>query len=237
MKKVLQGHVIHRQAAEERLAAVIQRQFGGRADKLMELLGETPDLGNIPESFWSGIGDDLRAAIEPELAAIAREAGGNLQKQVTGAAGKSVAKVDWKLANQAAGSWSKNYTFDLVKDLTANSRKALQGAVENYFANGQSLDDLAKAIEDLFGPSRSALIAITETTRAAAEGDRAIVAEVEKGSSLSMKPIFHTELDETVCDECAPHDGEVISSDSGFPPLHPGCRCYETWEIEGLNGD
>lgn len=223
-----------RQEAERRLAKAIQQKFGGKAAEAVRLLGNPPDIANIPDSFWAEMGADLRSALEPELAAIAGESGSALKQMALAKAKKQLVKVDWKQANQAASSWAKDYSFDLVKQLNANSQAALQTAVSGYYQDSQTLDQLAAGIEDIFGPYRSAMIAITETTRASVEGDKAVAAEIEAASSIRMTSIFHTEVDETVCEECGPMDGKEVD-ESDYPPLHPNCRCYITWEMAGLN--
>ncbi len=82
----------------------------------------------------------------------------------------------------------------------------------------------------MFSPVRAERIAVTETTRAVVEGERAYVAELERETGQRMIPIWMTANDERVCPICAPRNEKPIK-DGVYPPGHVGCRCGVGWEF------
>ena len=109
----------------------------------------------------------------------------------------------------------------------------------NFFSQNQTLAQLRDRLEGAFGPIRADMIATTEVTRAATEGERVLV-ELLKDQGLGFRDIWETANDERVCPICAPLDGQeregagYVHPDSGFsydgPPAHPRCRCRERHE-------
>jgi ribosomal protein S2 len=85
---------------------------------------------------------------------------------------------------------------------------------------------LKDSLSSLFGPVRAEIIAITEVTRAAVEGERAMVAEVAK-QGIQMVAVWNTNNDEIVCPICAPLNQKKQGEAWTFPPpAHPRCRCW-----------
>jgi hypothetical protein len=216
----------NRSALEKAIAKAIGEKLNGRTKQLMKLLGDPPQLDRVPASFWDELGVDLTGAIRPELKKIFEEAAQELIVNTT-------VGIDWALVNQAASDWAKTYTFELVKDIQDNTMAALQTQVSGYFEQPTTLEELSASLDGLFGEYRAALIAVTETTRASTEGEKQTVALIEQDSGIHMVPIFETEKDELVCDLCGPMDGQEITNDGEYPPLHPGCRCNTRHEFEG----
>jgi len=87
----------------------------------------------------------------------------------------------------------------------------------------------------MFGAERAEIIAITETTRAAVEGERGVIAELEQ-HGIRMYPVWMTRNDELVCPICAPRNGKPIQpgneTNGEYPPAHPRCRCGVGWVQE-----
>jgi hypothetical protein len=78
------------------------------------------------------------------------------------------------------------------------------------------------------------MIAITEVTRAAAEGERATVREIAK-EGIKMVEVWQTKNDEIVCTICGPRHGKKVGdgwSRNDGPPAHPRCRCWINHEFE-----
>lgn len=123
------------------------------------------------------------------------------------------------------------------------TNKKLSATLNEGVANGESIDDLASRVEDVFNMtdrSRSVLIARTETSRAVnfATGEAYRQSKVVEGKQ------WLTAMDERTCDECESMDGKIVDVDDNFfdqgdeyrglvfdyddvgePPLHDMCRC------------
>jgi SPP1 gp7 family putative phage head morphogenesis protein len=93
-----------------------------------------------------------------------------------------------------------------------------------------TMPDLIESLDSLYGPVRAEMIAVTETTRAAVQGQAALVDELNK-EGIVMVATFLTSEDETVCPICAPLNGKQVD-ESEFPPLHPRCRCDIAYSFE-----
>lgn len=219
-------NLTNRDRLEQEIAKAIVSALKGRAKELMKLLGNPPRLENVPPSFWQEIGEDLTREIRPKLTKVFRASSAGLM-------GAATVGIDWAIVNQAAVDWALRYTFELVKGINENSVNALRKFVSTFYEEKLTLDELADNISEIFGEYRAAMIAVTETTRATAQGEKETARLIEEGAGIHMKPIFHTEKDETVCEVCGPMDGKEISNESEYPPLHPNCRCYTTYEFAG----
>lgn len=154
--------------------------------------------------------------------------------------------ADWALVNEAASAWASQYSYDLVQGITAHTREALQHAVSGFFEEALSRDELVGRISGLFGPVRAEMIAVTEVTRAASEGQQGLVTEVA-GQGIEMVAAWSTRNDELVCPICGPLHGRdadgyeagrvpywihpVSGERYGKPPAHPRCRCNDNWRL------
>ena len=138
--------------------------------------------------------DDLREALERLLSASAgRGARASIEKMKQVYIG-----VDWALVNEDARDWARRYSYDLVSLLDDNSRTMLQGAVSRWIESGEPLDVLIDDVARIFGAERARLIAVTEATRAYAEGSFTGY----EAAGFNRRP-----------------------PESDRPPGHPGCRC------------
>jgi hypothetical protein len=81
----------------------------------------------------------------------------------------------------------------------------------------------------LASPIRAEMIAVTEVTRAASQGEQAIARELAR-AGIVMTPIWNTNQDDIVCPLCGPKNGKEIE-DGQFPPRHPRCRCWVSYEL------
>lgn len=144
--------------------------------------------------------------------------------------------IDWQLANNAAAEWARRYGYRLVSDLVDTTRQRLQREIAQFIQNQETLGDLIERVEDVFSPARAELIAVTEVTRAFAEGNRAAWQE----SGVVQQREWRTNNDELVCPICGPLANTVAPLDSPFeggidgPPAHPRCRCWVVPVVEAL---
>ena len=138
-------------------------------------------------------------------------------------------ELDLELVNEAARAWAETYTYALVDQITDTSAALLQDEFSRWIASGEPLDDLIKKLEPMFGSVRAEMVAVTEVTRAFAEGN--LIAWRESGVVEGKR--WMTAQDDLVCSICAPLAGTVAPLDSdGFanglvaPPAHVRCRCW-----------
>lgn len=215
-----------RNELERRLARVLSRGLRAEMGKLLDLLGDPPDLSRVPYEYWQTGWKDIQRDIEPILVDTFLAQAESLMGTVTIGA-------DWGRFNVIAADWARTYTYDLVKDIEGTTRGALerllQKDIPGYFEEGLTSRELARRLEAQFGAVRAEMIAVTETTRAAVEGERAYVAELVKETGKEMIPIWLTSNDERVCPICNPRNEKPITG-GDFPPAHPRCRCGVAWE-------
>lgn len=136
----------------------------------------------------------------------------------------------WELANNAAALWSTEYGSVLVSALIKTSADRIQAAVAQYITNSEPIGALIERIRGDYGfsPARAQAIAVTEVTRAYAEGNLASW----RASGFIERKEWRTNNDELVCPVCGPLAGQVADLNGAFkggiesPPAHPRCRCW-----------
>ncbi len=135
---------------------------------------------------------------------------------------------DWTLANTDAAKWASQYSYELVRGINSTTQARLQVAINDWFQERTTVGDLMKELQPLFGKRRARAIAITETTRAAAQGS---IVGFEK-SGVVQETQWVTVRDERVCPICGGLHGKraplrgTFPEGKSYPPAHPGCRCF-----------
>jgi hypothetical protein len=132
-----------------------------------------------------------------------------------------------------AADLARQYAGALVQGITDNTREGVGRAVQGFIDTpGRTIGQLRDELSPLFGESRAQRIAVTETTRAYAEGTRLVQQEIDR-AGIRMEQVWRTSEDELVCPICGPNadkrqsEGWTVSS----PPAHPNCRCWVTLGI------
>jgi len=148
-----------------------------------------------------------------------------------------IGKIDFDIAvvNSAAMEWAHKYTFELVKGIDRTTRRLISNATRQFMETpGMTVGQLTELIAS---PSitdvRAAQIAVTEVTRAYAQGTE-VYQGMLKEAGIEMERVFNASGDEKVCDLCGPLNGrpESVWGDYGGPPLHVFCRCWLTLEYQ-----
>ena len=215
--------VINRDQLERKLARIISSSQRKELDKLLLMLGDPPDINNVPSTYWVNGWKNLSKQVEPVLMDIFIQQAEALMDDI-------VIGVDWGLVNTAAANWAREHSEEILKKLFDVTYQGLNETIPKFYELGWNLGDLQSALERWYSPVRAEMIAITETTRAAVEGEKALVELLKQENGIEMIPIWKTAKDERVCPLCGPRHNQPIT-DGVYPPLHPRCRCYTVHEF------
>ena len=149
--------------------------------------------------------------------------------------------VDFTLVNQAAIDFAATHTADVVAQITDTNIRAFVDAFNPWLESGEPLSALIDTLIRTggYGSVRAEMIAVTETTRAFAQGNVIAWKETE----LVEAKLWQTAQDELVDDEiCRPLHNKAVPLESGWdtpvgfletPPAHVNCRCW----IQPLEAD
>lgn len=221
---LIKSGIIDRDELERRLAKVINTSMRGELNLLLAYLGDPPDLNNVPHAYWQNGWKKIRKVVEPILLDVYL---GHAEAAMV----RTGIGVEWTIVNRNASEWARNHGETILKQLFDRTYEGVSETVPQYFEQGWTSKELAKELERYYSPVRAEMIAVTETTRAAVEGERAYVAQLESETGRKMVPIWLTANDEIVCPVCGPrHEKPIVTED--FPPAHPRCRCNVAWEFE-----
>lgn len=146
---------------------------------------------------------------------------------------------DYTLAHRQARDWALKHTDDLLLQLNTTTTRIVGPAIARWIDNGEPLSALNRDLEPAFGAARAEAIAMTETTRAYAEGHVAAYL----GSGVVQEIQWFTAVDERVCPYCFRLHEQVVEIKAGAfwdvlpeelrskvkyfqrPPAHVRCRC------------
>ena len=212
----------NRAEIERRLARVLSRDLRSEMGKLLDYLGDPPDLSRVPADYWQNGWKDIQKDVEPILVDTYIEAAMDL------ADGIGIG-IDWGLANNTAANWARTNLSDLLQKMFQTTYEGVNETVPRFYTENWTIDDLTRALERWHSPRRAELIATTETTRAVVEGERAAVDQMTRETGIELVPIWLTANDEMVCPVCGPRHKKPIT-DGVYPPLHPRCRCMTAYE-------
>lgn len=146
-------------------------------------------------------------------------------------------QIDMKRQKDNAFNYAADYlkkrAVEFIHEINAYTIERLRAVLSEGFLKEESIDQLAKRVEDVFDVaigSRAQKIARTEIIRASNAG----TLEAYKQSRVVVAKEWLTAKDARVDDRCKDLDGKVTDVDGDFkegefsgkyPPLHPNCRC------------
>lgn len=180
----------------------------------------------IDSAFWENEKRRLMAIFLPRLTQMALTG-------MTNAARQAGISFDNTLYNQRAEAWARTYTDQLLADFGTTTEKIVGNAVGDWISKpDQTIGDLDAALTPAFGATRANAIAVTETTRAFAQGQL----EAYKAEGID-EAIWSTNRDDITCPTCGPLHNKRVKIGNAFgkdkkgndifqPPAHPRCRCY-----------
>lgn len=213
----------NRDAVEASFRRRLERLNARHRRELATLLGDPPDIRNVPESFWQGIEEEMKAELVIVLLLIFM--GIAVQNGATG-------------ARAEASRWSASRASRVAQSYVANTREALQRAGRDWASTQAKGETVSRTQRDrdlqvILGPERADRTAATETTAAQSAGGEA--ARNETGT-LSDQDTWFTRKDDRVCPVCEPlHRAKRSEWSAKFPegpPAHPRCRCWIRYEGE-----
>jgi HK97 family phage portal protein len=173
--------------------------------------------------------DQMRSEMTTSLTKLAAD------QAIADAVGVGV-DFDTVAINDAAFEWASRYSYELVKGIEDTTRQLLQKATSQFVATpGMTNAQLTALLEPAYDSTRAQMIAVTEITRAYAQGT-AIYQNMLIGAGLLMRRVWHASADEVMCPICGELNGEPeerwndIGGYGDGPPAHPNCRCWTTLE-------
>ncbi len=146
------------------------------------------------------------------------------------------------LVNIKALEYARKYAGQLIKELDRTTLEIVRAAISAFIETpGMTIGDLKNMLP--FGEQRADTIAVTEVTRAYAEGNRVAGREMAKEfPGVPVVKTWFTNNDDLVCDICGPLEGMTVLQDEGFsteegegldgPPAHPNCRCWISYRTD-----
>ena len=217
--------LVNRDFIERKLARVLGKDLRVELDTLMSHLGDPPLITNVPNDYWQNGWKVIAKDVEPVLVGVYLQQAEALMVEIN-------IGVDWGLINTTASQWSRRHGEEVLKKLFKTTYEGVNQTIPKFYEQNWSIDDLAKELERWHSPVRAEMIAVTETTRAAVEGERAYVNQLFKESNIRMIPIWQTANDEIAmrCPICWPKHGKEIT-DGEYPPAHPRCRCGVVYRL------
>lgn|SRR5574341_1135104 len=225
--------------AEDRLILLLGRYWRRQARRIRERLERAAPMVSRfdirTDAILSQVGDDFWEQEEAELAA-------DLERLLLDAARDGVSLfadasrigLDYSLTNKEAAKWARGYAFDLIRSVNDTTRAAVRESVAAFVETpGMTLGDVMRRLP--FDEVRAQRVAITEITRAYAQGNQLAGEQLAaEFPDVRVVKIWHTNQDERVCLLCEPLDGKVVDIDEQFdtdtdtPPRHIGCRCWHS---------
>lgn len=117
------------------------------------------------------IADAVKVDVLPKLEDTMIEAGRSAPAASMPKGGELQMRFD--LANPNATRYLRSYDFNLIRQITDDTRAAIRGVVQNAFANGGHPYEQAKTIKQLVGLTDKQAQSVTNFRRMLEEGDRA----------------------------------------------------------------
>lgn len=214
---------------EKKIAAVMSDYFDGLTQRIVKGIRHVyaatkalPDakafMAYFGNAWWKG-----------ELAILAGALLGTMHDAVDSAAIEAAnaieiatgVSIDTSVFYKLAGDWAKHYTDDVLKVFNQTGQDGIGAIISRYTSTPDAtLDDLISAIQEsrIVGPDRARIFAVTESTRAEAQGN--YIAGDQIASDLGI-------TSSVTQDDVANYG----------PPFHPYCRDGLTPQIQYDSND
>lgn len=185
--------------------------------ELKALLGDSPDLGRVPQAFWQKVEKEREDEIAAILILLFLLAGDRMRQGTNATTSEQQAET---FARTHARRVSSSYTRHSIERLTTKLSEP-------------EPPPTGQIVDDVFSDERDENIVVTTTTEARQAGAEDAVQEF---NATSPDDTWVTEKDARVCPICRPLDGTKRDNwtrkfPSG-PPAHPRCRCEISYKFE-----
>lgn len=180
----------------------------------------------LPDEFWENERRLLAALLVPRFAAAIYAALANTSRAAS--IGFDPAQYN-RMAEQFAREQTDGYLLGFKSSYVSGAGDAIADWIKKP---GATIADLDRTLGVLFSPERAHVIAVTETTRAFAQGQK--LSYVGEGIKRWK---WTTNRDDLVCPICGKINNRVVEIGEPFdtledgtqitePPAHPKCRCW-----------
>lgn len=234
-----------RDDVEAEMLRLLVEALRAQRRRLYEALGDKPER-EPDEVFWQREREALMATLRGPLTQAVQ-----LSVAAHGVSGKSMPDaplliagllfpdsipIVWDEAAIAleAVEWARLYVGQLIDNIMENTRTLVRRSVSSFIETpGMTIGDLRRTLEPAFGEVRAQRIAVTETTRAFAEGQKLVRDQLQRGG-LRLERVWRTSMDERVCPICgAVADKRESDGWDGLsgPPAHVNCRCWTVLDL------
>jgi hypothetical protein len=212
-----------REAAEDKLAGKLTGNYQDHFDRIAKAVGNgdmpVAALDSLSQANTSTLTASLTLTLADAVLALAVEHG---------------VHMDYAHIMRDAGTWAKQYTYTLVKDIADTQKAQLQNVISQVADRQLTAEDATAMIEPLFGKARAQMIAATETTRAQSQAIAMYRKELDE-HGIAVTERWLTAEDERVCEICGPLDHETEdvwrAQFPDGPPAHVNCRCQTAIEV------
>jgi hypothetical protein len=228
-----------KELADDRLSAIVMRIFRKQRQIITQKMQDRYPGRKAVE--WDDLDPD---EFEDEMAELVLE----LSKAFRGGVklyAEALPIFDPSPLAARAAKWAASYAYDLIREINKTTIESIRNAISAFVSTpGMTIGDLVGMIP--LSPDRALTIAVTETTRAFSEGQRAAGVEMrEQFPDVQVFKEWFTNNDDLVCEICGPLNEKVIKFEDSFPadeegldgpPAHPNCRCWTSVFTDITNG-
>ena len=144
--------------------------------------------------------------------------------------------MDYTMINDRALEWAQTYSYNLIGKATGGIDATTRNMVSNVISRfvdtpGFTIGDAINQLSETFGETRARMIAVTEITRAYAQGNQIAGEELKKEfPDVKVTKTWFTDGD--ACEICRSLEGKEVEIEEEFdagiydPPAHVNCGCW-----------
>lgn len=199
------------------------RKLGAQGQRqLNAIVKDARGTGRVLKKTLDAGKADLTNVINTELQATYIGHAGNVLAEPS----MNISGADWELVNDNASKWSRKYSVQQVNGMDRRTRSKVEGVlgelrsvakdigdpIPEFFERQTTLGTVRSQLQPVFGAVRSELIASTELTRAAYQGELAVIERV-RANGFSMLGKWATSTDERTCPICDGLNDSVLSNE------------------------
>lgn len=216
----------NRAGFEKEIADYLEAAFDHIKEELVNTFGGLAPDALLPDiSQVDLLGNEHMAWVEDKLEEVYLEAAQQYMTDIAYA-------TDELLLSQSAQAWAADRARnEVINTMNTTTHQKVNDALSKFREGGMTNARLIERLSNVVSVARAEMIAITEVTRAAAEGQE-FVARNLRQQGIQMTTIWQTLADERVCPICSPRNGQAQGTNwFDLPPAHPYCRCFVTYDV------